>query len=209
VASADETIGGFVGALGSSASTPGGGAAAAVALAVGAACAQMVASLTVGRRKYADVEEQFRQLERSAAAAAERAIELADQDATVFEAVGAAWSMPKEPESAAAERATAISQALVSASHVPFEVMRLAVEVLELATQAVEGNRTVASDAGVAAILAVAALDAAELNVEANLVLLDDPAFVTETRAETATLLASGHALAASVTAAARRVMGA
>ncbi len=205
----DESIGGFLAALGSSSSTPGGGAAAGVALALGAACAQMVANLTVGRKKFADVDEQFRQLEQRTGAAVESAVDLADRDAIVFAAVGAAWSMPKEPAEAAASRAAAIEESLVAASRVPLEAMRLAVEVIDLAATAVEGNRTVASDAGVAAILAAAALDAAELNVEANLVLIEDADYVSTTRAETAGLLAAGHARAEAVTAAARKVMGA
>jgi glutamate formiminotransferase/formiminotetrahydrofolate cyclodeaminase len=167
----------FVEALASGASTPGGGAAAAVVGALAAALAEMVANFTVGRPKFAAVDASMRRAVERASMLRERLLALTEDDEQAFTAVSAAFKLPKGSEDERTARNTAIQAALHAAMRPPLEVMRLGCDVLELASEvAASGNASVVSDAGCAALMGEAAVRAAALNVLANVVLLHDAA---------------------------------
>lgn len=165
----------FLDALASDAPTPGGGAAAALAGALAAACAEMVGRFTVGRPRFAAVEQRAREaVERLAAARAELLAQMA-ADERAFAAVSTAYKLPKGTDDERAARQAAIHAALMAAMVPPLEVMRRGCDVLELAVElAAGGNPSVVSDAACAAILGEAAVRAAALNVRANTRLLGD-----------------------------------
>jgi formiminotetrahydrofolate cyclodeaminase len=165
----------FLEALGSSAPTPGGGAASALVGALAAALAEMVAQLTVGRPKYAVVEERAQAVLRETQRLRSELLALVDEDARAYGGVAAAYALPKATDDERRMRDEAIQVALVAAMHPPLQIMERGCDVLRLADEiAAIGNPTVASDAGCSALLGEAATRAAGLNVMANVVLLRD-----------------------------------
>ena len=149
--------------------TPGGGSAAAYAGAMAAALVSMVARLTIGRKKYAEVQARMQSIVQEAEgvrAQLERAVE---EDSSAFEEVLAAMRLPKETPEQIAVRAEAMERATLHAAAVPLEVARQAVQILEWAAEMVEtANVNAAADGASAAALARAALRAASLNVLIN-----------------------------------------
>jgi methenyltetrahydrofolate cyclohydrolase len=163
--------------LGSSASTPGGGAAAALAAAMGAALVEMVVNLTLGRPAYAEHEEHVRRIGEGAGALRRLALELVAADEAAFEAVTAAYRLPKGTDEERAARAAAIQAATAAAADPPLRVAETAARVIGLSAELPDrSNRNVLSDVGVAASLAVSALESAAINVEVNLAALRDAA---------------------------------
>jgi glutamate formiminotransferase/formiminotetrahydrofolate cyclodeaminase len=159
----------FLDALASSAPTPGGGSAAAHAGAVAAALVAMVARLTIGKKKYADVENQMNELAQKADALRAKFVAAVSADAQAFDAVMAAMKLPKESDAEKATRQTAIDAATLRATRQPLDVARMAVETLGLAREAAQlGNTNAISDAGTGAAMANAALAGAALNVRIN-----------------------------------------
>jgi len=148
---------------------------AAHAGALAAALAQMVSGLTVGRKKYAGVEQEMKRIALEAAALRRQLGTLVERDAASYERVRAAYQLPKDTDDQQAERATAIREALLHAAEVPLETARAAVSVAALAAALGErGNTNAVSDACVAALLAEAAGKGAVLNVRINVAALDD-----------------------------------
>ncbi len=187
VASGGESVEGFVSRIASPTPTPGGGSVAAHAGALGAALAQMVVGLTVGKKKYAAVEEQMKALSLRASALRRQLAGLVQRDADSYERVRSAYAMPQEPESAADARKAAIRDALIFASLVPLETAQAAVQVAEVAaTVAEHGNTNAVTDAAVAALLAEAACKGAVLNVRINLSTLSEDAPEESARLNTA-----------------------
>ena len=171
----DMTIEGFLHAMGSNDPTPGGGAAAAIADATGAALIAMVGRLTLGKAGFEDIDERMRSLVERADAARRDFLTLADSDAGSFEAVMAAFRMPKGSEVEAAVRTEAIQRGLERAGGVPLEIARRAVDLMELAEDATAmGNPNAASDGMTAAGMLVAAVIGARANVEINASSLKD-----------------------------------
>lgn len=180
----ERTLVDFLEALGSSASTPGGGAASAVAGALAAALAEMVGQLTVGRAKFASVEEPMRRLVEQLRQARADLLALVAADEQAFAAVSTAYKLPRTSDEEKATRDAAIQDALHRAMEPPLAIMRRTCDVLSLAEEvAASGNPAVASDAGCAALIGQAAVRAAGLNVLANIALLKDEAAVTAARA--------------------------
>jgi len=165
---------------------PGGGSAAALAGALGAASGAMVASFTVGKKKYADVEEEIQgHLDAIEAIRGEMA-RLVDEDVTAYGAVGAAYGMPKGTEEEKAARTAAIQEALKAAAAVPMRLAEQCAALVEHLPPLLEkGNPNLVSDVGVAAKLAEAACECAWLNVEVNLAYIKDDDFTNHARAET------------------------
>ncbi|HEY7020011.1 MAG TPA: cyclodeaminase/cyclohydrolase family protein [Ktedonobacterales bacterium] len=173
----------FLDTLGSSAPTPGGGAASALVGALAAALAEMVAQLTVGRPKYAAVEERAQTVLRETQRLRSELLALVDEDAQAYGGVAAAYALPKGTDKERRMRDEAIQAALVAAMQPPLQIMERGGDVLRLASEIAEiGNPTVASDAGCAALLGEAAVRAAGLNVMANVVLLRDEQMASEAR---------------------------
>lgn len=160
-----ETLQGFVASVAANTPVPGGGSVAAHAGALAAALAQMVGGLTVGKKKYAAVETEMKELVDRAASLVGRLSALVQRDADAYAGVTAAYKLPKDSP----ERARAIEHALADASAVPLETAQACAEVAELASVVAEGgNSNAISDAGVAALLAEAAAKGAAYNVRIN-----------------------------------------
>jgi glutamate formiminotransferase/formiminotetrahydrofolate cyclodeaminase len=177
VMSGGETVDGFMSSVAGPTPTPGGGSVAAHAGALGAALAQMVAGLTIGKKKYAAVEEEMKQLALQATSLRRALNALVERDAQSYEAVRSAYQLPKESDEQQAARASAIREALIGAAEVPLETARTAVEVGALAAALAErGNSNAVSDACVGALLAEAACKGAVLNVRINVASLDEAA---------------------------------
>lgn len=169
------TVASFLGSMGSSDATPGGGAAAAVAGATGAALIAMVGRLTKGKARFQDLEERMGALVARADEARTEFLALGDRDAESFEAVMAAFRMPKETDVEKASRADAIQRGLEHAAGVPLEIARRAVDMMELAEDATAmGNPNAASDGLSAAGMLYAAVTCAKANVEINATSLKD-----------------------------------
>ncbi|MDD6481793.1 MAG: cyclodeaminase/cyclohydrolase family protein [Lachnospiraceae bacterium] len=166
---ADKTCSEFVEILGTKAPVPGGGGASALVGAVGTALGSMVASLTVGKKKYADVEEEMQNLRDKAVGLQKELLHLIDRDAEVFEPLSKAYGMPKETEAEKAEKARVMEAALKDACMVPIEIMEKCCEAIDLLAEfAAKGSVLAISDAGVGAVCCKAALQGASLNVYIN-----------------------------------------
>lgn len=171
----DSTAREFLDGLASNAPTPGGGSAAALVAALGAGLVSMVCQFTVGREKYAAVDEDMRRvLARSEELRAELQAAV-DADIEAYGSYGAASSMPRESDDEKAARAEALQGALRESTEVPLGVAERCAELLELAVEAAEkGNLYLISDAAVGAEMAAAARASAELNVRLNAGGLED-----------------------------------
>jgi formiminotetrahydrofolate cyclodeaminase len=203
------TLESFLDALGSSAPTPGGGAASALAGGLAAALAEMVAQLTVGRPKYQAVDEQARTILAQARELRAALLRQMHDDERAYAAVAGAYRLPKATDEEQAKREAAIQAALAEAIQPPLAIMERGCEVLLLAAEiAAIGNATVASDAGCAALLGEAAVTAAALNVLANVVLLRDADRQAEARAQVAALEARAADLRERAMATVRARMG-
>ncbi len=160
----------FLEALASADPTPGGGSAAAQAGAMAVALVAMVARLTVGKKKYAAVENQMAALVGKADALRREFSDAVNKDAAAFQAVMVALKLPKETSKQQTARTKAVQAATLEAARQPLAVARLAIKSLELARLAAKlGNTNAISDAGTAAALARASLQGAGLNVRINL----------------------------------------
>ena len=175
VISGGESLSGFVAGVASSNPVPGGGSVAAHAGALAAALAQMVAGLTIGKKKYVAVDAEMKEAALKAAALGNHLAALVKRDAEAYAQVSEAHKLPKEPADAAARRTEAVTNALVKAAEVPLETARAAVEVAQLAALVAEkGNTNAVTDAGVAALLAHASATGAAYNVRVNVQAMED-----------------------------------
>ena len=155
----------FVSVLASSAPVPGGGGAAALVGAVGTALGNMVASLTVGKKKYADVETEIRALQSKCDALQQELLAQIAADAEGFAPLAKAYGIPKDDPT----QEQVLEEATVTACQVPLHIMELCCQALDaIAVFAEKGSRLAVSDAGCAAACVKAALQAASLNVFIN-----------------------------------------
>ena len=155
----------WIDALASDAATPGGGAFAALSAAAGAALVAMVGRLTIGKPKYAEAEARMTEIVKEVDRERVELLELGDRDAEAFDAVMAAYRMPKESEEGRAQRLHALQTALEGAAEVPLMVARRSVYVMGLAEEATTiGNPNAASDG----LCAAAGLHAAAISALAN-----------------------------------------
>lgn len=184
----------FLDQLASGSSTPGGGSAAGVMGAMGAALVSMVCHFTVGREKYAAVDAQMRRVLDEAEAARARLTEAIAADVRVFDQVMAAYGLPKASDEEKAARSAAIQLALKDATDVPLACARACADVIRLsADAAAHGNSNVISDAGVAVMAAYAGLKSAALNVYINVGNIKDTEFTATRVAELEALLAEAE----------------
>jgi glutamate formiminotransferase/formiminotetrahydrofolate cyclodeaminase len=160
----------FLDLLASGTPTPGGGSAAAYAGAMAASLASMVAQLTIGKGKYADVQDRMKTIVSESKELKEQLESLVVRDAQAFEDVLLALRMPIETENEKSARNEALQMATEMATQVPLEVAQLSLNALALAVEVAErGNRNAITDAGAAAEVAMAAIRAAGYNVKVNL----------------------------------------
>jgi glutamate formiminotransferase/formiminotetrahydrofolate cyclodeaminase len=166
----------FLDALADGAPAPGGGSAAAYSGAAGAALVAMVARLTLGKKKYAGVEQHMYAMLARAEELRTQLTVMIERDAKAFEAVMDAMKLPRDTDEEAALRLQAMEAATLKAAEVPLETARMAAEVIDLAEQAVTlGNLNAISDGASAAALARAALTGAGYNVRINISSLAEP----------------------------------
>ncbi|NBH33890.1 sugar ABC transporter substrate-binding protein [Clostridiaceae bacterium] len=165
----DRRVGEWVDALASKAPVPGGGGASALGGALGAALGQMVVHLTIGKKRYADVEEEMEKNLTELNRLGEEFLRLADRDGEVFAPLAEAYSMPSETREQREEKERVMEERLLAASQVPLEMMEkalLVINILEFLGE--KGSRMAISDVGVAAQFAKAALTGAAMNVYIN-----------------------------------------
>ena len=165
----NQDIQAFTDVLASKASVPGGGGASALVGAVGTALGSMVGALTVGKKKYADVEAEIIELMKKADVVRAELLKQIDEDARVFEPLSKAYGLPKETEEQKAEKDRIMEACLHEACSVPMEIMVKCCEAIELQKEfAAKGSSLAISDAGVGVAFCKAALQGASLNVFIN-----------------------------------------
>lgn len=190
------TINQYVHELAGGDPTPGGGSAAALIGALGAALVSMVGNLTVGRKKYAAVEAEMQEMIQSVGKLQEQLLLLCSQDTEAYDMVMAAYKLPKATAEEKAARKQAIDESLRAACGVPLQIADAAIGVLRLAEQAgKQGNVNAISDAAVGGIAAHAALHSALLNVRINLKSLPQDDWAEQTAARVAELVQQGNQL--------------
>lgn len=187
----------FTQLLASDAPAPGGGSAAALEGAIGAALTAMVCELTAGKKQYAEHKDFILETQKKAEALRVRFNDVMDRDTEAFMVVSNAFGMPKSTEEEKAARSAAIQKGLVCCTETPFEMMQLAAQTIEL-TASVLGrfNESAASDLGVAALSVRSAVQGAWLNVLINIGSLKDRELAESYRARGTVLLEKTLALA-------------
>ena len=191
-----QALGAFLDDLASERSTPGGGGAAAISGAMGAALVSMVCNLTIGKPKYVEVEAELKEVLAASEKLRAELTKAIGDDVKAFDAVMGAYGLPKgETDDEKAARTAKIQAALKEATDVPLECARLCAEVVKLsAVTAHKGNVNVVSDAGVAVQSAYAGLMSAALNVRVNAKSIKDRDFANGRLAELEDLLADARA---------------
>ncbi len=186
----DKPLNAFLDELASSAPAPGGGSAAALAGAVGAALVSMVANLTLGKKDYVNVQDDIQRLLKESEALRCKCQELLDADVAAYSHVSQVSKMPRDTDEQKATRSAAMQAALKNATAVPMELAQVCVDVLRLCPEATaKGNVRAVSYVGVAALMAEAGLRAAALNVLINLGSIKDEVFVGQERLKLMALL--------------------
>ena len=171
---ADQTCGAFLDALASRAPTPGGGGASALAGALGTALCTMVGNYTVGKKKYAAVEEDVKALMARAEDIRGRLLAQVDADAAAFEPLSRAYAIPKDDP----DREAVMEQCLRGAAAAPMEILRLSCEAIDLHREMLDkGSVMMLSDVGTGAVLCWGALYGAWLNVKVNTKSMADRAY--------------------------------
>ena len=192
---ANSSIQTFLDDLASERPTPGGGGAAAVSGAIGAALVSMVANLTIGKKNYEAGWQDLEAVNAKAVALRAELIRAIDEDVVAFNAVMGAYGLPRATDEEKAKRAAAIQAALKDATIAPLRAVKACFEVIRLSAAAAEkGNLNVISDAGVAVLSANAGLRSAALNVFINAKAIKDRDFAEKQIAEVNALLAQAAA---------------
>ncbi|HQL24231.1 MAG TPA: glutamate formimidoyltransferase [candidate division Zixibacteria bacterium] len=190
----------FFDQVASSAPAPGGGSVSAAAGALAAALAAMVSRLTVGKKAYADVKDELAGVRDRADALRAELEQLIVEDEQAFGAVMAAFKLPKGTDEEQAQREAAVEAATKHAAEVPLTVMQKSLEVLRLArTVAAKGNQNSITDAGLAGLMGMSAIEGAGYNVRINLTNLRDQDFARRLREQTAAIAAEGRAIAGEI----------
>ena len=176
----------FVEVLASSAPAPGGGGAAALVGAIGTALGNMVGSLTLGKKKYADVQEEIIALKAKCDSLQKQLLDQVEADEVGFLPLAKAYGIPKDDP----DRDKIMAEATVEACAVPLKIMELCAEAIEcIAVFAEKGSRLAVSDAGCGAVICKAALQAASLSVFVNTAGLKDRVAAEELNRKTYELL--------------------
>lgn len=186
----------FINALASKASVPGGGGASALVGAVGIALGNMVGNLTVGKKKYADVEADIMAVMEKADELQSELLYLVDQDAVVFEPLSKAYGIPKDDPN----REKVMEDALKLACSVPMDIMRTCARAIELLDEfSQKGSALAISDAGVGVSFCKSALMSASLNVFINTKSMTDRDYASSIESEADGLLGKYCAMADSI----------
>lgn len=186
----------FLSELSSNAPVPGGGGASAAVGAFAAALGMMVTNLTIGKKKYADYEEEVKAVRDRLEGLRDHLIDLVDGDAVAFEPLSKAYSIPKDDP----ERDTIMENALYEASVVPMSIMETvlaAAKELEILVE--KGSKLAVSDVGVGILFAQAAIEGASLNVYINTKSMKDRERAAALDAKADAIIAEGAALKARI----------
>lgn len=186
----------FLAELSSNAPVPGGGGASAAVGAFAAALGMMVTNLTIGKKKYAEYEEELIACRARLEELRDQLIDLVDGDAVAFEPLSKAYSIPKDDPS----RDQIMEDALYEASVVPMSIMETvlaAAKELEILVE--KGSRLAVSDVGVGILFAQAAIEGASLNVYINTKLMKNRERADEMNAKADAIIAEGAALRKSI----------
>ena len=176
----ETSVSGFTEQLASKAPVPGGGGASALVGAVGIALGDMVGELTVGKKKYADVEDEIKALMERAQALRGKLLACIDKDAEAFAPLSRAYGIPRDDPS----RDEIMEACLRDAAAAPLEIFELCCEAIDLQKAFAEkGSRLVVSDAATGVALCRAALQGAAVNVKVNTKLMKDRAYAEEINA--------------------------
>lgn len=182
----------FLSELSSNAPVPGGGGASAAVGAFAAALGMMVTNLTIGKKKYADYEEEVKAVRDRLEGLRDQLIDLVDGDAVAFEPLSKAYSIPKDDP----ERDTIMENALYEASVVPMSIMEtVLVAAKELEVLVEKGSKLAVSDVGVGILFAQAAIEGASLNVYINTKSMKDRERAATLDAKADAIIAEGAAL--------------
>lgn len=182
----DKNLVDFTTELASKAAVPGGGGASALVGAVSVSLGNMVGALTVGKKKYADVEEDIKTLMEKGELLREKMLDFIEADAACFVPLAQAYGIPKDDPN----RDAIMEAALKEACSVPMDIMRTVCEVIDLLVEfAQKGSALAISDAGCGAVCAKAALQGASLNVFINTKSMQDRAYAETLEAEANGLL--------------------
>ena len=186
----DQPLASFLEALASGTATPGGGSVAALTGAQAAGLVAMVCNLTIGKKAYAAFEPEARALLAQAEALRQQLQAFIQADTDAFNALMAAYKLPKTTDDEIAARKAAVQAATIKATEVPLAMAAAARAVLPLcAPLAQHGNRSAVSDVGAAALAARSAVPTALLNVDINLAAIEDAEFAAQARAQAIALL--------------------
>ncbi|MBN2240009.1 MAG: cyclodeaminase/cyclohydrolase family protein [Dehalococcoidales bacterium] len=173
----------FLDDLASSAPAPGGGSVAALSGALGAALISMVCNLTIGKEKYAAVQDDITALCERSESLRSKLSDLLEEDVAAYTRLSGVMKMPRTTEEEKEVRAASMAEALKEATNVPMKIAETCVAVMELCRLAADkGNTNAVSDVGVAIVMAEAGLKSAALNVLINLGMIKDEQFVNENR---------------------------
>ncbi|MDR3630770.1 MAG: cyclodeaminase/cyclohydrolase family protein [Desulfocapsaceae bacterium] len=193
----DQTCSAFIEVLASKAPVPGGGGAAAMGGAIGMALSNMVGNLTVGKKKYADVEGEIKELIASGEDVISKLKRLVDKDAEVFEPLSKAYGLPKNTPEEIKFKEETMEKCCKTACGVPMEIMRAAFEGIKIHARMGEiGTMIAISDVGCGVVFLKSALISGSLNVIINLNTIKDQAFLATTRKEMEDLLTTGSKIA-------------
>lgn len=197
MAMAEKSCSHFLEVLASKAPVPGGGGAAAMGGAIGMALSNMVGNLTVGKKKFADVEDEVKALLEQGSQIIEDLKVLVDRDAEVFEPLSRAYGLPKDTPEQAEHKAKVMEECSKEACSVPMEIMRKSFAGIKIHERMGQiGTRLAISDVGCGVVFLKAALISGQLNVLINLGSIKDEKFVEETRREMDRLLKEGGSIA-------------
>ncbi len=186
----------FLSELSSNAPVPGGGGASAAVGAFAAALGMMVTNLTIGKKKYADYEEEVKAVRDRLEGLRDQLIDLVDGDAVAFEPLSKAYSIPKDDP----ERDTIMENALYEASVVPMSIMETVLAAAkELEVLVEKGSKLAVSDVGVGILFAQAAIEGASLNVYINTKSMKDRDRAAALDAKADAIIAEGAALKARI----------
>jgi formiminotetrahydrofolate cyclodeaminase len=175
----------FLNEIASNAPAPGGGSAAALAASLGTALTSMVCRLTLGKKKYADVQSEMKEALKQSEELRAKCNAIIDEDTFAFNNVMAAYGLQKETEEQKTKREAEIQEAMRTATLVPLKLMGLCIDAMRFVKIIVEkGNQNSISDAGVAALMLHAGCEGAALNVKINLASLSDAHFVDQTKTQ-------------------------
>jgi methenyltetrahydrofolate cyclohydrolase len=187
----------FIEVLASKAPVPGGGGAAAMGGAIGMALSNMVGNLTVGKKKYADVEDEVKTLLAEGSAIIEDLKGLIDRDAEVFEPLAKAYGLPKDTPEQQAHKEKVMEECSIEACSVPLEIMRKSYAGIKIHERMGQiGSRLAISDVGCGVVFLKAALISGQLNVMINLGAIKNEKFLKDTTAEMNQLAEEGSRIA-------------